>query len=127
MLAVSERLYRSLLLLYPKDFRRSYQQEMVLTFRDYARNTIQEAGKPGLLRMWSNILYDLLITSCKENYHSCMQIIKKSIGLEKESIVAYPLLHLDIGSLTDIGLKRSNNEDTMVSILPSDPQVMQQR
>jgi len=127
MLAISERLYRSLLLLYPKDFRRSYQQEMVLTFRDYAHDTIKQAGKTGLLRMWSIVLYDLLITTSMENYRSCMQAMKQFIGLEKESIMAYPLLHLDIGSLTDIGLKRSNNEDTMISVLPSDPQVMQQR
>lgn len=127
LLTISERLYSSLLLLYPKDFRSDYQQEMICTFRDYAHDTIQQAGKPGLLRMWSIVLSDLLITTCIENYRSCMQTIRMFIGLEKESIMVSPILHLDFGSQTDIGLKRANNEDTMISVLPADPQVMQQR
>jgi serine/threonine protein phosphatase PrpC len=127
LLTVSERLYASLLHLYPQDFRRSYQQEMIYTFRDYAHDTIQRAGAPGLLRMWSIVFSDLLLTTCMENYRSCMQTIRMFMGLEKESIMVSPLLQLDFGSLTDIGLKRANNEDTMVSVLPTDPQVMQQR
>ncbi|GCF11940.1 PP2C family protein-serine/threonine phosphatase [Dictyobacter arantiisoli] len=127
LLTSSERLYRSLLQLYPRDFRRTYQREMLITFHSYVSDTLQAAGPGGLLRMWSLVLYDLLTTTFVEHYRSAIQAIRQLSGLEQESFMTNLLLHLDVGAQTDIGQKRLTNEDSMLSVLPSDPDIMQQR
>ena len=49
---LSERIYRRLLALYPRDFRDEYGQEMSLLFRARARE--------GGVRLWCQVLGDLL-------------------------------------------------------------------
>jgi len=42
IVVTAERLYRVLLALYPKQFRQTYTQEMVQTFRDCCREALRD-------------------------------------------------------------------------------------
>jgi len=49
---VADRLYRLLLIVYPRSFRRAYGPALVQVFHDCARDAHQERGLPGLLGWW---------------------------------------------------------------------------
>jgi hypothetical protein len=59
-LCVSDRVYRLLLVAFPPAFRHSYGPYMAQTFRDCCRDTVRRDGMVGLLRLWGNMLCDLV-------------------------------------------------------------------
>ena len=65
-LLVSERLYMTLLYLYPKQFRAAYGQHMRLTFRDACRAAYRQNGAGGLLALWLPTLLDLFKSALEE-------------------------------------------------------------
>jgi putative ABC transport system permease protein len=65
----SERIYRWLLGLYPREFREEYGTEMVCLYRD-------RAGHEGALRLWFALLADLFRTAPKEQFTVLMQDIR---------------------------------------------------
>jgi serine/threonine protein phosphatase PrpC len=119
----AESLYRALLFVYPPTFRRSFGQQMAQTFRDCCREELEQNKKLGLARLWASMLYDLTASACLEYAKSLLAMFRRLTGLEKEYLMS-SLLSLDVASRTDIGLKRSLNEDNTTSIVPEDPQVM---
>lgn len=120
----SERLYRCLLLLYPKAFRRIYGQEMMRFFRDCYYAERQANGSRSLAHLWGVVLADLLATAWKEHWKAAFSMVKSLVGLEEqELLMAQSILNLDVALRTDIG-KRASNEDNMTSFVPQDPQVM---
>ncbi len=123
----AEMLYRSLLLLYPVSFRHAYEREMVQTFRDYYRNTIEHEGIVGLTSLWSLVLRDLAMTACLEHIQVGISFLKHMFGLEGKEHSLMNLLTLDVGTHTDIGRTRAVNEDNVTSVVPKDPQVMMQK
>ena len=68
-LPVSERLYESLLYLYPKKFRAVYGQQMRLTFRDACRVAYRRNGVGGLVAFWLPTLLDLFKSALEERTH----------------------------------------------------------
>ncbi len=71
---ISERIYRFLQLVYPREYRREYGELMVQLFRDRMRRD----GKGfGGLRVWVQILVDL----CSSALRGCL----KSIGVSQSS------------------------------------------
>lgn len=129
---LSERFYRLLLLAYPAEFRRTYAREMVQTFRDCCREALREQGGRGITRLWGLILYDLTTTACIEHGKAFMTRLKRILGKDSllitsegmEQIVMAKAMQLTVAQRTDIGLKRSVNEDNLLSIVPEDPQVL---
>jgi hypothetical protein len=65
-LSVSVRLYRALLVAYPKKFREHYETQMVLVFRDSFREAYQCNGLPGVIDLWLHTCADLLVTALME-------------------------------------------------------------
>jgi hypothetical protein len=65
-LLVSERLYRTLLHLYPKKFRVAYGQQMRMTFRDACRAAHTRNGASGLWTLWLFTLLDLVKSALEE-------------------------------------------------------------
>src|SRR5262245_41357398 len=65
-LSFSERLYRALLYLYPKEFRAACSQQMRLTFRDACRVAYHQYGSVGLLALWLPTLLDLFKSALEE-------------------------------------------------------------
>ncbi len=115
----SEHFYGLLLQIYPKEFRRAFRLEMMQTFRDCYREALRENGQLGIVRLWGSILYDLATTALIEHVR---EFVIKLKG--KETITMVNQFSLNVAQLTDIGRKRENNEDNMISIVPDDIQVM---
>jgi transcription antitermination factor NusG len=67
LLALSQRIYRVLLLAYPGRFRRAYGADMAQVFGDCCRHALWCHGLPGLLRLWMDTLLDLLATVPREH------------------------------------------------------------
>jgi hypothetical protein len=93
-LLVSERLYRALLHLYPKEFRAAYGQQMRLTFRDACRVAYHRNGAGGLLALWLPTLLDLFKSALEERAR------QGEISMSKARLIALagPLTML-IGSM----------------------------
>jgi hypothetical protein len=66
LLKASARIYSSLLILYPADYRREYGIWMVQFFRDVCRDTFQQQGAAGIMVWWISTLFDLVITSIEQ-------------------------------------------------------------
>ncbi|HEY7418322.1 MAG TPA: Stp1/IreP family PP2C-type Ser/Thr phosphatase [Ktedonobacteraceae bacterium] len=123
---LSLRLYRFLLLVYPRAFREEYASEMVLLFRDVYYETSQQQGMPGVLRLWGDVFYDLVKTVCIEHIRNWIYHNEREIALAGKEQLAMTLpFTLDIAQRTDIGLKRDDNEDNLISIVPEDRQLLQ--
>ena len=52
VLTISERVYRALLTVYPKEFRDEYGPQMVRDFRDLCREELERGGVAGFARLW---------------------------------------------------------------------------
>lgn len=66
----SLRLFRMLLVLYPRAFRRDYGREMTLVFRD----TCRQVGSAGILELWLTTVLDLLSTALTERLSEVNQM-----------------------------------------------------
>jgi hypothetical protein len=62
-LSVSVRIYRALLVAYPKKFREHYEIQMVQVFRDSFRSAHYQSGVPGVIDLWLYTCADLLVTA----------------------------------------------------------------
>ena len=62
-LAVSQRLYRTMLLAYPRAFRQVYGADMVQVFGDRLRGERERSGRRASLRVWFLTLLDLFKTA----------------------------------------------------------------
>lgn len=60
------RLYRSLLTLYPPEFRARYGDEMVQLFADQLRDAQRDRARTGSARVWLRALGDLAVTAAAE-------------------------------------------------------------
>jgi len=130
LMIISERLYRLLLLAYPTEFRWAYRREMVQTFRD-CYLAAQHHGQWGVLRFWGLLLYDLVTTAFTEHVRTCIAMLKRlflnttdTLLITEGSTALVTQFHLNVAQHSDIGRKRQVNEDSMIALLPEDPQVM---
>ena len=62
----SERAYRSLLRVYPRELRDEYGDEMACCFRDLCREELEDGGGLGLAVLWARTLPELFYTALKE-------------------------------------------------------------
>jgi hypothetical protein len=65
-IGTSQRVYRSLLRVYPRELRDEYGDEMTRCFRDLCREELTDGGGPGLAALWVRTLRELLATALKE-------------------------------------------------------------
>lgn len=65
-LSVSVRVYRALLVVYPKKFREHYETQMVQVFRDSFRDAHHRHGTSGVIDLWLHTCADLFITALIE-------------------------------------------------------------
>jgi putative ABC transport system permease protein len=66
---LAERLYRVLLRCYPAEFRDEYASEMAQLFRD-------RAGAAPPVRVWRDLLADLMVTAPREHAHVLMNDLR---------------------------------------------------
>ena len=65
-LIVSERAYKALLVVYPKEFRRAYGAQMAQAFRDLCQEELRREGTIGLVKLWVRTVLDLVRTALAE-------------------------------------------------------------
>lgn len=126
--AFSERLYRLLLLAYPRAFREEYSSEMFLVFRDAYREASRRQGLMGVLRLWSDIFSDYVKTVCIQRVNSWVQGDWRDLALAGKEQLAMTLpFRLQVAQRTETGRKRPNNEDNLVSVVPEDQRLLQDK
>ena len=72
--SISERVYRLLLVAYPRRFRREYGEAMAQVFRDCCRAAEHGQGLRGVLRLWLATLRDLAGTAFVERVVEVLQM-----------------------------------------------------
>jgi hypothetical protein len=65
-IALSERVYRTLLILYPADYRREYGALMLQIFRDVSLDKYHRQGIAGIMLWWYKTLLDLTFTAIEQ-------------------------------------------------------------
>ncbi len=133
--ALADRCYRLLLLTYPANFRRAYAAEMASTFRACCREALREEGSWGLVCLCGSTIYDLITTSIKEHLQTLLSRLKHMLGNQTPLVSPASLdvmlltapLRLQVAQHTDIGCKRTANEDNLITVLPEDPQILQDK
>jgi two-component system sensor histidine kinase UhpB len=66
---LSDRVYRTLLVVYPAAHRRAYGPSMAQVFRDLCRDAQLQAGAWGLVALWLRTLLDLSVTAVTEHWY----------------------------------------------------------
>jgi len=66
-LSVSVRVYRALLVAYPKKFREDYETQLVQVFRDSFRYEYHRNGVSGVIDLWLHTFADLVFTALMEH------------------------------------------------------------
>jgi PPM family protein phosphatase len=133
--ALADRCYRLLLLTYPADFRSAYAAEMASTFRACCREALREEGSWGLVRLSGSTICDLITTSIKEHLQTLLSRLKHLFGNQVplvspaglDAMLLTAPLRLQVAQHTDIGCKRIANEDNLITVLPEDPQILQDK
>ncbi len=72
---VSIQLFRVLLLVYPRPFRRQFRSEMMRLFEDMSREAVEERTGVALFRMWLGILLDTIRAASRERFHQAKHIL----------------------------------------------------
>ncbi|MEJ7632832.1 MAG: hypothetical protein WKF28_10015 [Rubrobacteraceae bacterium] len=91
-LFVSERVYQTLLLAYPKRFRREYGTQMAQTFRDLCREERRQGGAGRLVRLWVRTLLDLIVTAMVERSIGCKKNREVIVGDRRLAVVGFLLV-----------------------------------
>jgi len=126
--SLSERLYHLMLLAYPRRFREEYATEMFLVFRDACSETSRQQGTLGMFSLWRDFFCDYVKTVCIEHIQSWMQRGENNFVLAREGQLAMTKqFNLVVAQRTDIGRKRSSNEDNLTSYVPGDNDALQAR
>jgi putative ABC transport system permease protein len=97
------RLYRSLLILYPSEFRDEYGRELCLALVDRCR---EQRSWLGVLLVWIHAAFGVLAEAPQEHYHVMLQDIRHALRVmwKDASITAaaIAILALGIGSTTTV-------------------------
>jgi len=118
--AWSERVYRALLLAYPRAFREEYTSEMLLAYRD-AFHDAARRGWLGIVCLWGDVLGDLVKATYVEHVHSWAGHAGRDVALAGNGELAMAMqFPLHVAQRTDIGRKREDNEDNLLAIVPED-------
>lgn len=87
IVAVSEKLYRKLLRLYPEPHRREFGEPMAQLFRDQCRDAWERGHHAGVIKLWLRTLPDLGKTSVAEQITSIERNIMKYLNAKNTPTV----------------------------------------
>lgn len=124
----SERLYRLLLRAYPRAFREDYAPEMLLVFRDAYVDALRRQGKQGVLGLWRDVMGDFITSVCVQRIRSWIPDSAHTLMPEERGMLAMALqFTLNVAQRTDIGHTRASNEDSLISVVPDDQDLLRAR
>jgi hypothetical protein len=125
ILRVSERVYRVLLVVYPKEFRDAYGPQMVQVFRDSCREASWK-GRVRVVRLWLRTILDLGTTAFVERMRATSRSGGGEVGVDKMAGVGFALLLAPLlfvaASLLKYGLGLGFLFDPLDKALMSDPE-----
>jgi hypothetical protein len=104
VVGTSERAYRSLLRVYPRELRDEYGDEMARCFRELCREELEDGGGLGLAALWANTLPELFYTALKERSTMLARNPYRSVAgvaLATALILLIPLLAAPAWSMAD--------------------------
>ena len=78
---VSERVYRALLVAYPREFRCEYGPQMRQVFRDLCREELRKNRKRGLVWLWIRTVLDLAMTAVVARIGGIGRSDSKEVGV----------------------------------------------
>ncbi len=123
----SERVYRALLLAYPRVFREEYATEMLLAFRDAYRDA-QCEGAWGVVRFWGDLISDLVKSVSSEHMYSWRERAGRDVALAGTGAYVMAMEYtLDVAQRTDVGRERENNEDNLLAFVPEAGPLLNER
>jgi len=93
LVLLSERIYRKMLLLYPRTHRRDYGGLMAQLFRDQCRDAYREGRSAGLIKLWLRVLPDIGKTSLQEQ----IAAIERKEIMKNITVINNPTTWLIIG------------------------------
>jgi hypothetical protein len=93
-LRVSERLYKALLVAYPKGFRREYRAQLEQVFRDLCQEELQRGEKTGLWRLWVRTILDLGTTALVERMSDLSRSNGKGVSVNDHKLAGAGLILL---------------------------------
>ena len=91
--ALSISLYDTLLMAYPTGFRHEYGPHMAQVFRDCILKSYRQAGLPGMLNLWIQILFDYVKSVVEEH-------LQKGIHMSKSTFIRMSGWSLVLGAIT---------------------------
>jgi putative ABC transport system permease protein len=106
----SERVYKLLLAVYPREFRDEYGEEMARTFCDRCRGRAQSSGLAGVAGLWLDVVPDLTMTVWREH----MSILWQDIRFGARSLARTPGVTLIAGLSLALAVAANS---TMFSLL----------
>lgn len=72
---ISERVYKTLLVAYPKGFREEYGPHMAQAFRDLLRDEVARRGAIGLVALWGRTILDLFVSAFAERGRTVVPVL----------------------------------------------------
>ena len=96
-LKLNQRIYRSLLLLYPRAFRQVYGHEMVLVFGDRLREERERSGRRASVAIWLRTLLDLFKSAP-------IQRMERSMSREATFAIAFGVTMVAAAAVFMMGL-----------------------
>lgn len=106
--SIHPRVYGLLLLAYPREFRREYGPQMAQVFRDCCRDQLQQAGRFGLVKVWSHTLIDLIQTALKERMASVGKENSVMNNLRRDAIALFGSLAIIVIAFFALQYGRTN-------------------
>jgi len=114
---LSVRIYKILIKAYPASFRREYENEMTLVFREHIAAVLQKRGTVGLTTAWFRLLGDLTWSAPKEHFREMQRrIAMKNAAFALLSVflaaIAYIVIYFGIvfiGFITFVADSESGN------------------
>jgi hypothetical protein len=102
LIAFSGRLYRALLMFYPRQHRREYSDSMVQVFQDVSWMTYNQHGLIGLAFWWCTTLVDLIRTVIVERRAVMMsksKVINANVATVTSLVLCIPFLFLAVTAM----------------------------
>jgi hypothetical protein len=75
-LALADRLYRALLIFYPRSFRERYGPQVAQASGDCCREARRERGRSGLVLLWVSALSDIAISATGEHLSEVVRMVR---------------------------------------------------
>jgi hypothetical protein len=98
-LVLAERLYRTLLFVYPETHRREYGPLMVQLFRDLCRDFYRQRGFAGLVQLWIRVLTDTAVAAPTEHLYALREGGQLMTKRQHWMVLALAGLPLELGVL----------------------------